>query len=65
MKQRTCLYRFLGECPYCKEDYDPSHHPNNLDCPKFRWVSIVHFVVVDRETKSRTPPTEVKINKGA
>lgn len=30
-----CLYRMIGQCPNCTEDFDPSHHPNNLDCKRY------------------------------
>jgi len=33
----NCLYRMIGVCPNCKPDYG-DHHPNNLDCPRYRKV---------------------------
>ena len=35
----------LGMCPGCVRDYDPEHHPNNLDCPRYREVVIVIYEV--------------------
>ena len=64
MKERTCVYRYLGVCPHCSEDYDPNHHPNNLDCPMFRLVSIGKFVVIEKEPKTWVPPENGK-NMGA
>jgi len=36
---RTCLYRFIGQCKNCEIDYE-EHHPNNLDCPRYKEVPI-------------------------
>ncbi len=35
---KNCLYRMIGHCPTCVEDFDPNHHPNNRDCPRLRPV---------------------------
>ena len=42
---KTCLYRFLGNCKNCKEDYDPRHKPNNYDCPRYHEIQILTFEV--------------------
>lgn len=41
----TCLNRMLGKCPNCERDYDTTHHPNNLDCPKYKSVGMRFFNV--------------------
>ena len=38
---KTCLNRFLGRCKKCSRDYDPDHHPNNLDCPRYYEIAIL------------------------
>jgi len=45
---KTCLKRFLGECKRCRVDYDPNHHPNNLDCP---WYEEIELLVINFEEK--------------
>ena len=35
MKIVRCLNKVMGDCPDCTEDCDTSHHPNNLDCPRY------------------------------
>jgi len=42
---RNCLNRFLGKCPKCAEDYDTTHHPNNLDCPDYHEINIQNLEV--------------------
>ena len=44
MKQTICLNGMLGKCPHCKFDVDELHHPNNLDCPRFKPLG---FVLID------------------
>lgn len=41
----NCLYRMIGVCRNCKPDYDPTHHPNNLDCPRYRPVGMLEVIV--------------------
>lgn len=38
---KTCLNRFLGRCEKCTRDYDPGHHPNNLDCPNYHEIEVL------------------------
>lgn len=40
----SCVNRFLGRCPTCTHDLDPSHHPNNLECPKFTPMHTMGFI---------------------
>lgn len=47
---KTCLYRTLGECIGCKEDYNPYNHPNNYDCPKYHEINMLEFNVMERES---------------
>lgn len=37
----------LGCCPNCTEDYDTSHHPNNLDCKNYCAVVFVNLEIKD------------------
>ena len=36
MKLTMCVHGMLGDCPKCLFDMDTSHHPNNMDCPRFK-----------------------------
>jgi len=31
-----CLYRWIGQCKNCEYDFNPDHHPNNYDCPRYK-----------------------------
>ena len=44
MKISICKGQVLGQCPNCKYDVDPQHHPNNFDCPKYKPFG---FVMID------------------
>ena len=48
-----CLNKFIGRCPDCRPDLDVSHHPNNLDCPRFKKMTICEFTVIDPENSSK------------
>ena len=48
--RHTCLNRFLGLCPDCKEDYNPDHRPNNMDCPRYERLDLMEFNVQDLES---------------
>ena len=37
-----CLGQFLNYCK-CEYDIDPKHHPNNLDCPEYKPVTVRYF----------------------
>ena len=50
---KTCLNRFLGNCKECIRDYDPKHHPNNLDCPRYYEISIVIYKVEEKKEENR------------
>jgi len=50
----TCLNRYLGRCPKCKRDYDPEHHPNNLDCREYESLSLSIRDVGGNHDASRT-----------
>ena len=43
--QTTCLNRFIGRCQNCTPDYDPNHHPNNLDCKNYHPIKVHYFNV--------------------
>lgn len=43
--KKTCLHRFLNNCKNCTEDYDPNHHPNNLDCQRYREILVCLFTI--------------------
>lgn len=47
LKDTECLHRFLGECLKCVPDYDPNHHPNNLDCPRYYKIGVSYITVKD------------------
>ena len=38
--EKTCLYRFLGDCKNCVRNYDENKRPNNYDCEKYREIKI-------------------------
>ena len=48
---KTCLNRLLKKCRNCIIDYDTAHHPNNLDCPMYRPMSIKIIEVKEKNTK--------------
>tara|TARA_Y100000310_G_C20626730_1_gene786345 strand:- start:195 stop:410 length:216 start_codon:yes stop_codon:yes gene_type:complete len=45
---KTCIYRFTGTCRDCKRDYDPTHYPNNEECPHYCEVNARFFVVKEK-----------------
>jgi len=51
MVTKTCLNRFLGICKHCRLDYDERHHPNNLDCPRYRELSLIVWDLQDKKWK--------------
>ncbi len=57
--RRVCINRWLGRCPDCIEDYDPNHHPNNLDCPSYKPIT-VHYFNVEENRELNTELTESK-----
>ena len=40
-ENRTCVNRVLGFCPNCERDYNLEHHPNNLDCPRYKEMHVM------------------------
>jgi len=50
-----CLNRFLGRCKDCMIDYDPNHHPNNLDCKNYKPIRISYFIVNDSDDYVNSP----------
>ena len=50
-QNRTCVNRFLGLCEDCVEDYE-SHHPNNLDCPRYKEMHVVGYSVCNDKANS-------------
>jgi len=44
--KNICLNQLFGRCQGCTEDMDTRHHPNNLDCPRFKPVSIGSLTIV-------------------
>ena len=41
-----CLHRWIGQCKNCQRDFDPNHHPNNLECRAYKVAKI--FYVEER-----------------
>jgi len=54
--ERTCLNRFLGNCPDCKTNYDLDNRPNNLDCKRYVECHIRTFVVEESKDKIGNEP---------
>ena len=38
-----CLHKFLSQCPDCWRDIHEDHHPNNLDCPRYKEIVVVFY----------------------
>jgi len=50
MKEKIiCVHKFLGDCPSCSEDFEQFHHPNNLECPMFKKITIYFIEVIERK----------------
>jgi len=47
MTKVVCLNLLLGLCPNCKDDTDITHHPNNYDCPRFKFAVVYVLEVTD------------------
>lgn len=48
---KICINQFLNiGCPHCKIDRDPSHYPNNLDCPGYKETTICYSEVIRKDT---------------
>ena len=48
----TCLNRGkLGKCEKCTPDYNPNHHPNNLDCKDYSPMTLRTFYVKEKKSK--------------
>jgi hypothetical protein len=48
--EKTCLHRFLGDCPECKKDLKINHSLNNYDCPRYTEIKLRYYQVVkDKE----------------
>ena len=45
---RDCLHRFTGHCRGCKRDYSREHHPNNIDCPMYKEISLLIIEIKPR-----------------
>ena len=43
------FYRKYKKCEKCERDYNPEHHPNNLDCGNYKEVRFYTFFVEDEE----------------
>ena len=41
----TCEGRLTGKCTNCEINYNPNHHPNNLDCIKYKKAIVRTFEV--------------------
>lgn len=63
--KRVCINKFLGRCPDCIPDDNPHHHPNNLDCPKYKPTTIIYFYVSrnGEGTETRQNETEGRVEK--
>ena len=51
---RMCLNYFLGFCKNCVEDRDPTHHPNNFDCPRYKEIALRVFSVSESKEDSKS-----------
>lgn len=43
MKMYICWHQVFGTCK-CTYDVDKNHHPNNLECPRYKPIG---FVLID------------------
>jgi len=51
--QSECLYRFIGQCKGCEYDFNPEHHPNNLDCTRYRPIGIAYVKRIEQNDTTR------------
>ena len=47
-KTITCVDRLTKNCKDCKKDYNPNHHPNNLDCVNYKEAVVRIFKVKEK-----------------
>jgi len=45
LEDKTCMYRFFGDCPDCTRDY--TSELNNTHCPKYCEIHVGYFEVKD------------------
>ena len=57
---KTCLNRFLGNCKSCSRDYNPEHHPNNLDCSRYYEIEIATFETIEDQQRIERGVIELK-----
>jgi hypothetical protein len=54
----------IGQCNNCTPDYDTTHHPNNLDCPRYREVPLLIVNPIPlRQTKQNSIVQDNTIRK--
>jgi len=58
MEKVGCRNKFLGLCPKCVYDVDMSHHPNNLECPRYRPMGYLLLVINQIKEVSNAPRDE-------
>ena len=51
MKISICKGQLLGTCPKCQFDVDKQHHPNNLDCPNYKFIGCVYIDMLNDKPK--------------
>lgn len=49
MKGKICICQnqFFNRCK-CTYDVDPNHHPNNLDCPRYKPMGFVSIDLIPK-----------------
>ncbi len=47
MKVSICQGQLLGYCPNCSYDVNKNHHPNNLDCPRYKAIGFVSIDIME------------------
>ncbi len=47
MKISICKHQFFGDCK-CSYDVDKTHHPNNLECPRYKPFGFV-LINIEKE----------------
>lgn len=58
IEEVICLHKFLGHCKECIIDFNPEHHPNNYDCPRFIKTTIYQFYVVSSKDSRKSLEAE-------
>ena len=59
MKMYICWHQVFGTCK-CTYDVDKSHHPNNLECPRYKPFG---FVLINLEKEGENARNESSSSK--